>query len=102
MEKISVSIDICMSKIMCTAIKVGIHTYVIYTNCRNLESQFKINKKFNDLDTKQKNFTAAMICNQNFQNKCESHIKKYKANPTAKKLTTYVNFELRSTSWVSV
>ena len=45
MEKISVSVDICMSKIMCTAIKVGIHTYVIYTNCRTLESQFKINKK---------------------------------------------------------
>ena len=45
MEKISVSVDIRMSKIMCTAIKVGIHTYVIYNNCRNLESQFKINKK---------------------------------------------------------
>ena len=31
-----VHLNVHMSKIMCTLIKVGIHTYAIYANCQTL------------------------------------------------------------------
>ena len=36
-EKISVCVNMCISKIMHTSIKVGLCTYAVYVNCRTLK-----------------------------------------------------------------
>ena len=35
-EKMSVHVNVCMSKIMRALIKVGVHMYAMYCNCRSL------------------------------------------------------------------
>ena len=39
MEKISPIVNVRMSKITCTSIKVGVRTYATYTNCRTLTTR---------------------------------------------------------------
>ena len=37
-EKMSVHVNVCMSKVMCTPVKVGVHMYATYANSRTLKS----------------------------------------------------------------
>ena len=41
----SVRVNVCMSKIMLTPIKVGVGTYITYANCRTLTEEARLVKE---------------------------------------------------------